>query len=63
MIKIKRAKNGQLYYVVVAKNGKVLLTSETYKSKRGVWIGINAVLKSLRSHRSLCRIVDETQNK
>lgn len=60
MIKIKRAKNGQLYYVVVARNGKVLLTSETYKSKRGVMKGIDALLTSLHSHKWQCRVIDET---
>lgn len=56
MIKIKRAKNGQLYYVVVAKNGKVLLTSETYKSKRGVMKGIRALALATCK----IRITDET---
>lgn len=36
MIHIKRAKNGQFYFIVKAKNGKTLVTSEQYKRKAGV---------------------------
>lgn len=33
MIKIKRGVDNQFYFVVIAKNGQVLVTSETYKQK------------------------------
>lgn len=57
MIKIKQAKNGQLYYVITARNGKVLLTSETYKSRRGLMKGI----KALTLATAKIKIVDTTK--
>lgn len=39
-ISIKKAKDGQLYFVVSARNGKILVTSETYKSRQAA---INAI--------------------
>jgi uncharacterized protein YegP (UPF0339 family) len=33
-IKINQAKNKQFYFIVIAKNNKTLLTSETYTTKR-----------------------------
>lgn len=45
MIKIKQAKNGQFFFTIQAKNGQVIVTSETYKSKAGVWKGIWAIIK------------------
>lgn len=43
MIHIHKAKNGQYYFTVTAKNNKVLVTSETYKNKRNLKIGIGAL--------------------
>lgn len=34
MIKLHLASNGEFYFTVCGKNGKVLATSETYKEKR-----------------------------
>lgn len=34
MIKILESKDKQFYFVIQAKNGKVIATSETYKRKR-----------------------------
>ncbi|HEX8333857.1 MAG TPA: YegP family protein [Segetibacter sp.] len=45
MIKIKRSTDKQWYFVVTAKNGKVLVTSETYKSKRNLEKGIASLKK------------------
>lgn len=41
-IKIKQASNGQWYWVLVAANGKVLATSETYTTLAACKKGINA---------------------
>lgn len=59
MIKIKRAKNGQFFFTIQGKNGQVILTSETYKSRAGCRKGINAVLNVCGSGR-LIKIKDET---
>jgi uncharacterized protein YegP (UPF0339 family) len=59
MIKIKRSKNKQFYFTVNAKNGRVLLTSETYKRKAGVFNAIRAFYGVLRTP---SRIVDTTTN-
>lgn len=34
MLHLKKAKDGQFYYVLKAKNGKVRMTSETHTRKR-----------------------------
>lgn len=48
MIVIKRAKNKEWYFIVKARNGKVLVKStDTYKRKRSVITAINALKKSL----------------
>lgn len=44
--KIRKAKDGQFYFVQVAKNGKVLTTSETYKEKRSAVKGAIACINS-----------------
>ena len=33
-IQILKSKNGQFYWRIVARNGRILATSETYKSKQ-----------------------------
>jgi len=44
LIEIRKAKGKQKYYFVVrAKNGKILVTSETYARKASVIKAINAV--------------------
>ena len=45
MVKIHKSKNGQYYYTVIAKNGKVLVQSETMKSIKSVYKGIAALNK------------------
>lgn len=46
MIKFKKSKNKQFYFVVVARNNKTIVTSEMYTTKRACENGA-AVLKSL----------------
>ena len=43
---IKKAVNGQFYFVLKARNGRTVLTSETYKSKRGCLTGIKSIQKN-----------------
>ena len=40
--RLKRARNGEWYWALVAKNGRVLATSETYKKRAGALNGIDA---------------------
>ena len=42
---IKRARNKQFYFNLKAPNGEIILTSETYKTRRGVKNGIQSVSK------------------
>lgn len=49
MIKIKKSKDKQFYFTVNAKNGKVLLTSETYKRKASVFKGIESLKKLMKN--------------
>jgi uncharacterized protein YegP (UPF0339 family) len=54
MIKIHKAKNKQFYYTVIAKNGKVLVQSETMKSLKSIYKGIAALNKVfLKPHKVL----------
>lgn len=43
MIIIKKARNGQYYFIVKARNGRVLVTSETYTRKSNCNTGISAL--------------------
>lgn len=43
MIKVHRSSNKEWYYTVHAKNGKVLVTSETMKRKSGIMNGIKSL--------------------
>ena len=45
MIKIHQSKNKQYYYTVIAKNGKVLVQSETMKSLKSIHKGIASLNK------------------
>jgi len=40
---LKLAKNGEFYFNLTAKNGEVILTSETYKAKSSALNGIESV--------------------
>lgn len=42
---IKRARNQEFYFNLKAPNGEVILTSETYKTRRGAKNGIESVSK------------------
>lgn len=44
MIEIKRAKNKEYFFIVKARNGKTLVTSETYKRKASAYKAIRAVI-------------------
>ena len=56
MITIKKSKNSQYYFLVKARNGKVLVTSETYKTRGGARKGIRALRFSAYSN-----VKDETK--
>lgn len=43
---IKESADGQFYFVLVAPNGKVILTSEMYKTKQGCHVGIKSIRKN-----------------
>jgi uncharacterized protein len=43
---LKKAKNGEFLFNLHASNGQVILTSETYKEKRGATAGIESVRKN-----------------
>lgn len=58
MIKIKKAKNGQFYALIVARNGKVLYQSETVKKKQSALKNIAALFNLLEKGKQ--RIKDET---
>jgi uncharacterized protein YegP (UPF0339 family) len=45
MVKYHKSKNGQHYVTIVAKNGRVLFTSETYKRKSSAKKAVDAVQK------------------
>lgn len=47
MIKLRQSKDGKFYFTVTAKNGKVLVTSETYNTRRSLKIGYSALVKAL----------------
>jgi uncharacterized protein YegP (UPF0339 family) len=47
-VQYKKAKNSKWYFVVIANNGKQLVSSQkTYESKRNAKIGFNALIKAL----------------
>jgi uncharacterized protein YegP (UPF0339 family) len=46
---INTAKNGQQYFNVVAENGQILATSETYVNKSGLNNGIKAIKELFQS--------------
>lgn len=43
---LKKAKNGQFYFNLVAANGEVVATSEMYTQKSGAQRGIDAVRRA-----------------
>lgn len=40
---IRKSHDGQYYFVLFAKNGKIIATSEMYENKSGCNTGINSV--------------------
>ena len=40
------AKDGSFYFVLMARNNKVVGTSEMYKTRLGRWIGIQSVIRN-----------------
>jgi len=55
---IETSKNGQKYFNIVAENGKILATSETYSSKQGLDNGIKAVTELFQSDFEIIEKVD-----
>jgi len=47
MINIHKSKDDQFYFTITAKNGKVIVTSETYKKKPSAFKGIVSLLRTL----------------
>ena len=56
--KIHRSEDRQFYFTLVARNGKVIMTSETYKRKLNSHIGIRAITRGM--HRKSYKIIDCT---
>lgn len=48
MTELRKALNGEWYFIVKAKNGKILLTSEMYKRKANARKGIKALVKGMK---------------
>lgn len=57
MFKVKQRENGKYYFILLAKNGYVLVTSQDYNSKISCYNGI----ESVRRHSFDAVIVDETE--
>jgi uncharacterized protein YegP (UPF0339 family) len=52
---LKKAKGGQFMFNLVANNGRVVLTSERYKSKASAVNGIKSVKKNARAAKNFDR--------
>lgn len=46
MIKLHQSTDNQYYFTLCGKNGKVIMTSETYKTQRNRMNGVRAFLKA-----------------
>lgn len=44
---IKKAANNELFFIIVARNGRTLCTSETYKRQAGCMKAIKAIKKGI----------------
>jgi uncharacterized protein len=53
---ISKSKDGQYYFVLKARNGQILVTSETYTTKQSAENGIRAV----RGTATAAKVVDTT---
>lgn len=49
MINLHKSKDNKFYFTVTAKNGKVLVTSETYNTRRAMNKGVDALVKIIGS--------------
>lgn len=47
MIKIHKSKDGQHYFTVQAANNKILVTSETYRSRQAAQRGADALVDAI----------------
>lgn len=56
---ILSAKNGERYFNLVAPNGQIILSSETYKSQAALKNGIRVAIKAAKT----AKIVDKTKHK
>jgi uncharacterized protein YegP (UPF0339 family) len=62
MLAIKTAKDGSHYFVLRGRNGRVLMTSETYKVKRNAKKSADRIANMMaRTTIKSIRIVDETK--
>ena len=52
---VKKARGGQFMFNLVAKNGRIVLTSETYKTKASALNGIKSVKKHSRADKNFHR--------
>lgn len=59
MIHLHTSKDNKFYFTVNARNGKVLVTSETYNTKRSMDRGVTALIKVMGGN--AWRIVDNTK--
>lgn len=57
MIKIKKSDDNQYYYVVYAKNGEPLVTSETFKRKQKAYKSVGSLEKVFQT---VPDVIDET---
>lgn len=61
MINIHKSKDGQFYFVVKAKNGEIMCTSETYTRKSNLKKGIAALRKVMLKY--YIKTIDHTTKK
>ena len=57
MIKLLTSTDGQFYFTLCGKNGKVIMTSETYVSQRNRMRGVKAFIRAAKiATGELCKI-------
>ena len=59
LYQIKKAKNGQFHFNLLATNGQVILTSELYASKAGARKGIASVRENSTDESRYIRLADK----
>lgn len=59
MIHLHKSKDNKFYFTVKARNGKVLVTSETYNTKRSMDRGVTSLIKVMGGN--AWRVVDNTK--